>query len=144
MSLLETLKKDQMDARRAKDGVTVTLLSTLIGEAVKVGKDAANRDSTDDEVIRTIKKFINNCEDTRTHLVAFSGDTGHLDRELALYNRYVPKQLSEQALEVIILTMKQTSDTFDMKNIMAALKSQYAGTYDGKLASAVANRILKG
>ena len=41
MSLLAQLKKDSMLARKAADSVRATLLSTLIGEAEMVGKNAA-------------------------------------------------------------------------------------------------------
>jgi len=60
MSLLAQLKKDSMLARKAADSVRATLLSTLIGEAEMVGKNAGNRESTDDEVQQTIRKFLKN------------------------------------------------------------------------------------
>ena len=58
MSLLAQLKKDSLLARKAADGVRATLLSTLIAEAEMVGKNAGNRESTDDEVQQTIRKFL--------------------------------------------------------------------------------------
>ena len=60
MSLLSQLKKDALTARKQGAGLRGTLLSTLIAEAEMVGKNAGNRDSTDDEVQGTIRKFLKN------------------------------------------------------------------------------------
>ena len=60
MSLLAQLKKDSLLARKAADSVRATLLSTLIAEAEMVGKNAGNRESSDDEVQQTIRKFLKN------------------------------------------------------------------------------------
>jgi uncharacterized protein YqeY len=151
MTLIERLKADQLSARKAKDTKKVTLLSTLIGEAVKVGKDNGNRDSTDTEVIAVIKKFKKNLEDTLTlihnKLVTFeyTDEDRAMDDELELYNSYIPKQLSEVDLKHEISMFILTNEgNVAMKDVMTYLKSNFSGLYDGKLASQIANQILKG
>ena len=75
MSLLTQLKKDSMLARKAVDRVRATLLSTLIGEAEMVGKNAGNRESTDEEVQQMIRKFLKNNQEA----VAVIKDADRLD-----------------------------------------------------------------
>jgi uncharacterized protein YqeY len=151
MTLIERLKADQLSARKAKDTKKVTLLSTLIGEAVKVGKDNGNRDSTDTEVIAVIKKFKKNLEDTLTLLhnkittFTYTDEDRAMDDELELYNSYIPKQLSEVDLKHEISMFILTNEgNVAMKDVMTYLKSNFSGLYDGKLASQIANQILKG
>ena len=47
------------EARKNKDSSRVTILSVLITDADKVGKDDGNRKPTDEEVVRVAKKLIN-------------------------------------------------------------------------------------
>jgi uncharacterized protein YqeY len=152
MTLIERLKADQLSARKAKDTRKVTLLSTLIGEAVKVGKDNGNRDSTDIEVIAVIKKFKKNVEDTSLLIVKQNPESRNCilnsyKDELAIYDSYIPKQLSEEDLKHEIYTFYLNNEgegDVSMKDVMAFLKSNFSGLYDGKLASQIANEILKG
>lgn len=149
MTMIERLKADQMIARKAKDSVKVTLLSTLIGEVTKVGKDADDRDTTDAEAIAVIKKFKKNIEDTQTLIVKQNPECGNstvnsLKYEISLYDSYIPKQLDAESLTTTIATLKLHNDNIQMKDIMGYLKANFAGLYDGKLASQIANQILKG
>ena len=59
-SLLKQLQADQLNARKARDSIKATLLTTVLGEAVKVGKDDGDRDPTDTEVMDVFKKFVKN------------------------------------------------------------------------------------
>lgn len=149
--MIERLKADQLLARKNKDTLKVTLLSTLIGEAVKVGKDNGNRDTTDAETIAVIKKFMKNVGDTITVLRSQENPEAtffvqrELSKELDLYNQYLPKQLSEEDLKhEIYMFFLNNEGNVAMKDVMTFLKSNFSGLYDGKLASQIANQILKG
>ena len=52
MTLFSQIKADQLAARKAKDGLKATLLTTLIGELTAIGKNDGNREVTDAEVSR--------------------------------------------------------------------------------------------
>ena len=49
--LIENLKEDQLIARKNRDQIKATLLTTLIGEAEMVGKNTGNRSPFDEEVV---------------------------------------------------------------------------------------------
>ena len=105
MSLLAQLKKDSLLARKAADGVRATLLSTLIAEAEMVGKNAGNRESTDDEVQQTIRKFLKNNQEA----VAVIKDTDRLavlEQESAILTAYLPPMASESPSPVITKTLR--------------------------------------
>lgn len=59
--------------------------------------------------------------------------------ELSLLEKYIMDQFSEEKLEAILRDSGLTS----MKEMMSLLKTEYAGLYDGKIASQVATRIQK-
>ena len=107
-------------------------MTTLLGEATAIGKNAGNRETTDDEVVSVIKKFIKNINETVTALVSRNEDASTYIAEREILERYLPKQLNEA--ELFKLAASQES----MPAFMKFLKENYAGQYDGKLASTVA------
>jgi uncharacterized protein YqeY len=155
MSLMNTLKTDQMLARKERKSFVVSSLTTLIGEAEMIGKNDGNRETTDAEVIRTVKKFISNLRELQTAII---GNTpkheltneqnvrlAAVEFELELYEKYLPKQLSEAELRAEIEAIKAqlSAGPKDVGKVMGLLKEKFAGLYDGKLASAIVKEVLQ-
>jgi uncharacterized protein YqeY len=155
MSLMNTLKTDQMLARKERKSFVVSSLTTLIGEAEMIGKNDGNRETTDAEVIRTVKKFISNLRELQTTII---GNTpkheltneqnvrlAAVEFELELYEKYLPKQLSEAELRAEIEAIKAqlSAGPKDVGKVMGLLKEKFAGLYDGKLASAIVKEVLQ-
>ena len=135
MSLIEKIKQDQVAARVRRDGITANLLTTLIGEAEMVGKNAGNRASTDAEVVAVIKKFVKNAEETLAALKRANQYNEVIAVEIGILGRYLPQQLGEYELKAIAVGRA------NMPDFMKYLKENYAGQYDGKLASTVAREV---
>jgi len=141
--LLERLKEEQLSARKVKNNVASSVLTLLISEAEKIGKDDGNRIPTNDEIIRTAKKFINNINECLVILnnqQSRDNDTARLEMELAVVSKYIPVQLSEEqigdAVDLIISSIAATSMK-DMGRVMKDMKLQYGNTFDGGTASRV-------
>lgn len=141
MTLLEQIKADQLQARIAADKAKASILTTLIGEAEMVGKNDGNRDTTDQEVIATIKKFIKNIDET----IAVAGSTETLVAEKDALQVYLPRQLTEPELRVTIgniIVTQGLSGPKAMGQLMGELKKNHAGSYDGALASRLVKELL--
>jgi uncharacterized protein YqeY len=140
MSILEQIRADQLTARKAKDALSASLLTTLIGEATKITDEDFKKGQTavtDEKVIATLKKFLKNAQDTKLAL----GDDPRAEtteREIALLNNYLPQQMSEADLAKVIAEFRAATPDANMGSIMAHLKANYAGLYDGKVASQLA------
>lgn len=136
MSLMEQIKQAQVAARKAgaAEAAKASLLTTLLGEATMVGKNA-NRETTDQEVVAVVKKFIKNVDETIAALTARNQDASTFMAERAILEFYLPMQLSEDALGQVAECQK------DMPSFMRHLKENFAGKYDGRLASMVAKKI---
>lgn len=140
MSLMNRIRADQLDARKAKDANRIGLLTALIGEAGMVGKNAGNRESTDDEVTAVIRKFMKNANET---LGVVQGDRADSIRnEIAILESYLPTQLSPDSLRDIIKTFLASNSGAKMGDVMKHLKESHAGLYDGKMASQIAKEEL--
>lgn len=138
MSLLAQLKKDSLLARKAADRVRATLLSTLIGEAEMVGKNAANRESTDEEVQQTIRKFLKNNQEA-LGVIKDEARRAVLEQESAILTAYLPPLASDAEVQTFIAASVATLAERGPKQmgvVMGALKARYGSDFDAKLASA--------
>ncbi|HSA33854.1 MAG TPA: GatB/YqeY domain-containing protein [bacterium] len=143
--MLAKIRKDLFEAKKAHDLVRSNLLSTLLGEAMAVGKNAGNRETTPEEVMQIIRKFMKNIDET---IAILTGDGKPCDKEKAekaILEGYLPKQLTPEelakAIEEIVATLPEKSPKA-MGQVMAKLKELHAGRYDGKLASQLVKEKL--
>ncbi|MES0490870.1 MAG: GatB/YqeY domain-containing protein [Leptospirales bacterium] len=143
--MFEKMQKDNMEARKSRDTVTANLLTTVISEAKMVGKDAGNREPSEDEVSAIVKKFLKGINESITLLEKDNRDTEKEKVEKKILTSYLPEPLSEEdlkkAIEEIISTLPEKSPKM-MGQVMAALKEKYPNQFDGKVASGLAKNLL--
>ncbi len=146
MSLLAQLKKDSMLARKAADGVRATLLCTLIGEAEMVGKNAGNRESTDDEVQQTIRKFLKNNQEA-LGVIKDADRRAALEQESVILTAYLPPMAGEAEVKAFIAeTVAGLADRSpkQMGAVMGALKAKFGTSFDAKQANGWVKEALAG
>jgi len=140
--MLATIRKDLFEAKRNHDTVRSNLLSTLLGEAMAVGKNAGNRETTPEETMQVVRKFMKNIDETIVLLEKEEKPADKEKAERAILEAYLPKQLLPEelakAVDDIVAALPERSPKM-MGQVMAKLKELYAGRYDGKTA----NQIVK-
>jgi uncharacterized protein YqeY len=137
---MQQIKTDQLEARKQKDGIRASLLTTLIGEATSVGKNDGNRETTDAEVVAMIKKFIKNIDETLKVT-----DSHQFRTERTILAALLPSQLTKEQLLPIIADLSAevgATTPKDMGKVMKVLKERYDGQYDGGTASALIRQAL--
>ena len=133
--LADKIKADMLTARKARDTFTVKALSTLYGEVEGIAKKK-NEPISDELVVATVKKFLANLKESE-------GQTGRLDllgairSEIELLEQYVPQQMDEDELRALLTA----ENPANIGAAMQFLKANYAGLYDGKMASQVAREV---
>lgn len=132
MSLIETIKADSLQARKDRDTARATLLTTLYSEAAMVGKNAG-RDTTDDEVVAIIKKFVKGVDEVLKFVG--EGDTTAAVHEKELLLSYLPKQLTDEQVREAIIATGETPDVKNTGKILKALTEKYPGQVDGAAVS---------
>ena len=143
MSLIEQIKHNQVAARKGYVADVAILLTTVIGEAERIGKDKGNRAPTDEEVVTVIKKFITNINDTLAVLPNHGAAYDKMNHEKNILMPYLPKQLSETELNGLCATIAGEVGK-DKGALMKAFKTRFSGQYDGKLLASVVDNFLKG
>lgn len=137
MSLYQRIKKEQLDARKAKVKIHTDLLTTLLGEiqsSVTGSLSAAQvgiLNPTDAEVLKVVKKFIKNTKET----LVLTPSNGLAILELEILESFMPKQLSDLELGIVVGQILSTADSSLtggklMGFVMSQLKAQYEGLFD--------------
>lgn len=144
MVTLDQLRQDLLAARKAKDAVAVGLLNPLVGEAAMVGKNKGNRETTPEETQASVKKFLDGLRETLP-LIERRGDADaavSCRREISILEAYMPAQMTEDELREAVSAFVSANPRTKMGDVMAFLKRDHSGRYDGKAASAVVKQAL--
>jgi uncharacterized protein YqeY len=93
-----------------------------------------NKELTEDDEIRIIKKFVKNIDETLALEITEEQKT-RLNSEKEILESYLPKQLGKEETEKIVDEMISQGKV--MKDIMAYFKENYTGRYDGRTVSEI-------
>ena len=140
------IQSDLVAAMKAKDSVRLASVRA-IKTAITVAKTAPGAPSelTDGDIQKIIQKLVKQRKDSAEQYIA-AGRQELADNEIAEMNvmeEYLPKQLSEQEIKDIVLSLVVKSDVpCNMGIVMKHFKENYSGQYDGKMVSTVAKTYL--
>lgn len=125
------IKQRLDEARRNREADKVVFYSTLFGEIISIGKSNGNRETTDEEAIRHIRKWVNNLDET---IKVRGGASTDLLQEKKLCEEFLPQLMEEHTLRAVIVEILHKVGN-KQSDVMRALKADYANQYDGKTAS---------
>lgn len=132
INMLESLKIDQLEARKARNIEKANLLGTIIAEATRNEKDPSN-----EQVLKAIRKVHTGVVEMLQH--SPNSETAQYERDLL--EGYLPKMLSAEELskafaalvasEALEISMK------NMKTFKEKLEVAYPGAVDGKMLAEI-------
>lgn len=125
--LIEKIRNDMHEAKKAKDLLRANLLSTLYAEIFTLSK--SGKELTEEDEIRIIKKFIKNSDETLA-LEIPEDQKSKYKTEKQILESYLPQQLAKEEIEKTVGELLSQGKV--MKDIMAYFKENYSGRYDGK------------
>jgi uncharacterized protein YqeY len=137
------LQEDLKGAMKARDMDTVYVIRGLIAviKNLKVEKQLAQLPEAD--IAGLVRKEINK----RREAADFARQANRADlvekneHEKRLLERYIPEQLSAEALQAAIKEISTELGTTQIGPIMAKLRERHAGQFDGKLASELIRKL---
>ncbi len=138
--IIEQIKKEQLEARKAKNTIKTNLYTTLLGEIQTAVIGTSNsvdvkqtNNITDDVVIKVINKFIKNIKET----LSLRPDDFTATTELTLLETFLPQKLSEEELKQIVANLKIAAGTKTggalLGFVMGELKKGYPNLYDASI-----------
>lgn len=145
-NMLEKFKSDSIQMRKEKNPLSLAMI-TVMSEARMVAKNDGNRELTEQDLVRQIKKTVVNLNATISLLAERNSDYSAQEAEKNMLESYLPKQLStDEILSIVKQYLDQNNIESPSKRLMGELmtflKSNYDGQYDGKQASNVISQLL--
>lgn len=157
MSLLNQIKADSLEARKAGAKNSAALLTTLYSEAAAVGKNNGNRESTDEEVIKVVRRFVKNNDETLGHLREVQAgladnEIAKVSAELTILRSYLPAELTDENIQEAIAYVVQPNgpETYMapnlkmMPHVKAYIDNKWPRAYDGKRVSEIVKKQVNG
>ncbi len=147
ISLKERLDGDLKDAMRNKDSIRRTVLRTIISEIRNA--EIAKQEALDDEGIMVV--ITKQAQQRRDSIEAFkSASRSDLveneSEELKIISGYLPEQLSEDEISVVItevISQVEAKGFSDMGKVMKEIMQRIRGRADGKAISAIVTSRLR-
>lgn len=139
--LFERMQKESLEARKARDTVRASVLTTAMSQIKALAIDDGHRAVTDADVTKVVKQFLKSVEEnlalaTQGKMDATRAEQFKVEKDILL--SYLPQQMSADELKAAI----KKSGATNMGEAMKYLKANHDGGYDGKLASTVAKEVL--
>lgn len=148
MSLIDRLQEDMKQALKSRDKSRLSTIR-LLRSSVSYAQIDKGRELTDDEVLEVISREAKKRRET-IEVAERGGRSDVADKERAeldTISSYLPEQLGEAEVEAIareIATEVGAADLKDRGKVMGPLMQRIRGRADGKLASSVVEKILRG
>jgi hypothetical protein len=138
-NILTTLKADFLAARKARDGVLSSFLSSLIGDIESAAITEEGRiELTDAHVIAVLKSYEKKAKENLSIENMAENLKEAVSKELDIIRSYLPQQLTEEEIRNIFTEL----DASNLGLMMKHLKDNFAGLYDGSLASKIAKEFI--
>ena len=148
MSLNAKLREDMKLAMKSREALRLSTLR-LILSSVSYARIDKGDELTDDEVLGVLSREAKKRRES-VEAANRGGRTDIAEREgseLNIINEYLPKQLDEAEVEALVRSIISDVGAVDIKDrgkVMGPLMARTRGRADGKLASEIVERLLRG
>jgi len=141
MRLVEIVTKDMTEAMKTQDKFTLSVLR-MLKSALQMEKISKNHDLTDEEAVMVIKRQVKQRKDSITEYTKFGKleEVANLTKEIEVLSKYLPEELSEDALnqliDTVFLELKPESIK-DMGKVMKEITARSEGRADMTVVSSL-------
>ncbi|MBK9256523.1 MAG: GatB/YqeY domain-containing protein [Saprospiraceae bacterium] len=147
MTLEAKINNDLKEAMKAKDQAALRSIRSIKAAILLFKTDGSGDELTEEREIKLLQKLVKQRQDS-LDIYDKQGreDLAVVEREeIAVIQRYLPEQLSEEKLKALIgEIIKETGATSvkDMGKVMGIASQKLAGKSDGKMIAAVVKELL--
>lgn len=146
-NLSERIEADLKQAMRDRKEVDKMALRALKTALTMARTATANHDLTEAEVQTVIQKEAKRRRDTAAEYERLGApDKAAAElAELPILERYLPRQLSEAEVEVIVrevIAEKGATSMKEMGSVMSGVMARVTGVSDGKVVNGIVRRLL--
>lgn len=139
--LFERMQKESLEARKARDTVKASVLTTAMSQVKAIAIDDGHRAPNDGDVTKVVRQFLKSVEENlalaaQGKMDATRAEQFKIEKEVLM--SYLPQQMSAEQLKEAV----KKSGATNIGEAMKYLKANHDGQYDGKLASTVVKEVI--
>ena len=147
MTLIEQIDKNYLEAYKSKDEAKTSLLR-MVKSSIQNAEIANKTKLSDQDVIKLLQKEVKQRQDSAEEY----NKGGRIDlanketNEIELLKKYLPSDLSDQELELIIksgITQVGATGPDDFGKVMGSIMPKISGRATGDRVSAALRELLK-
>lgn len=139
--LIDEIKQENITAMKEKNAVARNILGIVMNKYMlqAVEARATGKEVGDVELVKIIQKTIKElAEEKENYLkVGNTEEAEKIELQKNVIEKYLPKMLSEEEIEKIILGLEDKS----VPSVMRFFKTNHNGNCDMKMVSTILNRI---
>jgi len=138
------LKEALKTAMKAQDKLRLETIRAALTEIQYEEMQKSINDLGATECLQVVQREVKK----RQEAIQFEEQAGRLAekeklvKEISILEEFLPKQMSNEELEKIVVSLKEQTPDLSLNVVMKHLKDRYTGQYDGKSASEIAKRVL--
>jgi uncharacterized protein len=140
MTVIEKLKSESMRLRKERSPVAASITFAL-SEIEKVGKNAGNRSTTDDEAVRVVQKLIATINDN-LKLDINDGRRVALNFEKQILQSALPQMVSEADIRSELHNAFAGQSVHNKGEIMRWAKTHWGSRADMKTVGSIASELF--
>ena len=146
MSLIEQLKKNQLEARKNHEKERLSVLQVVLS-VLKNESIAKQKELSDEEVVEVLQKQVKQLNDAMQDFARGGREdlVENNKREISMISEYLPEQLSEddvlKEIEKIVAEIGDVSNS-DFGRVMRLAMAQLKGRTDGNIVSKMVKQVL--
>lgn len=147
ITLQERIETDLKQAMRDRNDIDKLALRNMKTALTMARTATANHSLTEAEVLAVLQKEAKRRRDAATEYERLGASKQVTEElaELAVIERYLPRQLNEAELEAIVRTViaeKGVTSMKEMGSVMSAVMARVTGVADGKAVNQIVRRLL--
>jgi uncharacterized protein YqeY len=138
------LKEALKTAMKAQDKLRLETIRAALTEIQYEEMQKSLNDLGPTECLQVVQREVKK----RQEAIQFEEQAGRIEEkkklvnEIAILEEFLPKQMSSEELEKIVVSLKEQTPGLSLNVVMKHLKDNFTGQYDGKSASEIAKRVL--
>ncbi len=142
----EQLQAELKRAMKSRDTVRLTTIRSLLSAIQYAEMESETESVSEQEITSLMQREVKR----RGEEIDFAKKAGRteqletLQQEIAIIEAFLPSQLSAAALEDFLKQCVTENPSATMGELMKMLKVNFAGQFDGKVASTLVKQILEG
>jgi uncharacterized protein YqeY len=142
MTITKKLRAESLRLRKERNPVAASI-TFVISEIERVGKNAGNRETTNDEAIKVVQKLVSTLRDNLNYQLTET-DAAATQLQVQILESVLPQMLTEQETvnSIRVIMTGKTQDNIPAKgDIMKLLRAQHGALIDLKLAGTIMKEV---